>query len=185
MRGESTTAHPKPHDRAMKKPPAMFLSIALLAAACGSAAPGTPGVTTPAVTTAPATPTASAPSSVATQAPPSVAATSGATVDYTGDWGGKTIAGTLKYCGATAHPYWAADLVSGAGERAFMSYIIPDGSTAPVAGVMDQPFLVAESNAAAAGTGQFVAGDAPHFIVVNQEGTYDITLKMGKFCNTQ
>lgn len=169
----------------MKKPPALVLALAMLSVACGPAAPGTPGASTPVVTTAPVTPTATLPSSVATQPPPSVAATSGATVDYTGDWGGKTIAGTLKYCGATAHPYWAADLVSGAGERAFMSYLIPAGSTAAVAGIMDQPFLVPESNAAAAGTGQFVPGDSPHFIVVNQEGTYDITLKVGKFCNTQ
>jgi hypothetical protein len=169
----------------MYKPPALLLVLALLIVACGPAAPGTPSVTSPALTTAPVTPTASAPGSVATQAPPTAAATAGATVDYTGDWGGKTIAGTVKYCGATAHPYWAANLVSGAGEQAFMSYLIPAGSTAPIAGIMDQPFLVQESNAAAAGTGQFVAGNPPHFIVVNQEGTYDITLKVGKFCATQ
>jgi hypothetical protein len=169
----------------MKNPQALVFALALVSVACAPAAPGAPGATTPVVTTAPATPTATAPSSAATQPPASVAATTGATVDYTGDWGGKTIAGTLKYCGATAHPYWAADLVSGAGERAFMSYLIPAGSTAAIAGVMDQPFLVAESNAAAAGTGQFVPGSPPHFIVVNQEGTYDITLNVGKFCTTQ
>jgi hypothetical protein len=131
-------------------------------------------------------PTASSgPLPVATQPGASVAATAGATVDYTGNWGGKDIAGTLKYCGATAHPYWAANLVSGAGEQAFMSYLIPAGSTAAVAGIMDQPFLVAEDNEAAAGTGQFVPGSPPHFIVVNNEGTYDITLTVGKFCNTK
>jgi hypothetical protein len=169
----------------MKKTPVLVLAVALLSVACAPAAPATPGATSPA-TSAPAAATAtSGPAPVVTQPPASAAATAGATVDYTGDFGGKEVAGTVKYCGATAHPYWAANLVSGAGELAFMSYLIPAGSTEPVAGIMDQPFMVAESNEAAAGTGQFVPGSPPHFIVVNNEGTHDITLKVGTFCSTQ
>jgi hypothetical protein len=99
-----------------------------------------------------------------------------------GDWGGEHLAGTVKYCGSTANPYWAADMVSGSGDRGFMSFIIPAGSIEPVAGVIDQPFIVDEFNTAAAGTGQFVPGNPPHFIIVNNEGTYDITLQVGKFC---
>jgi hypothetical protein len=175
----------------MNKPPVLVLAFALFAVACAPAATNAPAATSPAETSAAGTAPASAAASASIQppavtaAPPSAGPSTGATVDYTGEFSGGHVAGTLKYCGATAHPYWAADLVSSSGDRAFMSYIIPAGTTSAVAGVMDTPFLVSDWNDAAAGTGQFVAGDPAHFILVNQEGTYDITLKAGKFCNTQ
>jgi hypothetical protein len=105
-------------------------------------------------------------------------------LDYEGDFGGKHIAGTIKYCGATKTPYWGLDIVHAAGDKAFVAYDIPAGSDAAVAGEIVTPFIVTENNPLIQGTGQFVAGPPPHFIVTLGDGTYDIPLKTGRFCQT-
>jgi len=103
--------------------------------------------------------------------------------DYTGDWGGRYLAGTLKYCGSTPSPYWGANIVNGAGDPAFVAYDIPEGSDGPVAGEIVTPFVVREFNKLLVGTGTFVPGDPPHFVVAIGDGTYIVTLKKGKFCD--
>ncbi len=171
----------------MKRTHVLVVAIAALSVACAPGAPSStssPLGTAPADTALPSVQVSSSPG-LTVSAAPTTSPTVGQTVDYTGDWHGGHLAGTLKYCGATAHPYWANDMVSSSGDRGFMSYLIPAGSTAPVAGIMDTPFLIPDWNEAAAGTGQFVPGDPAHFILVNQEGTYDITLTTGKYCATQ
>ena len=103
-------------------------------------------------------------------------------VDYQGDWGGRSLAGTVKYCGSTANPYWGADITNGVG-FAFLAYDIPPGSTEPVEAEVVTGFTDPDWTEEAKGTGQFVPGSPPHFIIVNGEGTFDITLQVGDFCN--
>jgi hypothetical protein len=104
--------------------------------------------------------------------------------DYTGDWGGVRLAGTVKYCGSVNQPYWGADIVSNSGDKGFLAYDIPAGSSDPVQAEVVTPFVVPEFTALSKGTGQFLAGSPPHFVIVNGEGTWDITLNVGSFCST-
>jgi hypothetical protein len=99
-----------------------------------------------------------------------------------GDWGGLRLAGSVKWCGSVAHPYWGADIVSSSGDRGFLAYDIPTGSTDPVQAEVVTPFVVPEFTTAAKGTGQFVPGSPPHFVIVNGEGTWDMPLRTGSFC---
>lgn len=173
--------------RCMKRIPVVVVAVALFAVACAPGAPSStssPIATAPAVSALPSVQVSASPALTVPTAPVGSPAVT-QTVDYTGDWHIGHLAGTLKYCGATAHPYWANDMVSSSGDRGFMSYLIPAGSTDPVAGILDTPFIVPDWNDAAAGTGQFVPGDPAHFIVVTQEGSFNVTLASGKFCATQ
>jgi len=166
----------------MLKPPVLLTIAAVLAIGCSSPA-AAPSTNAPATQAATASPAATLPDVPPATAPPATAAPAPtAGPDYTGDWGGAHLAGTIKYCGSTKSPYWAADIVSTAGDRGFLAYDIPAGSTAAVTAEVVTPFTVPEFTEAAKGTGQFVDGTPPHFIVVNGEGTYDIVLKVGKFC---
>lgn len=167
----------------MMKPPVLFSLVALLAVGCSSpaAVPATVAPTTTSATALPAATLPDLPVPTTAVATPGPAATAGP--DYTGDWGGEFLAGTVKYCGSTKTPYWAADIVVGNGDRGFLAYDIPAGSTDPVAAEVVTPFTDPDFTELAKGTGRFVPGNPPHFIVVNNEGTYDITLKVGKFCN--
>lgn len=161
---------------------ALRIAIALLAVGCTSPAPSTPGGASSPSSTLPAiestAPTPSLPTAIGTEPAPS------AGPDYQGDWAGVRLAGTLKYCGSTTTPYWGADIVTNSGDRAFLAYDIPAGSTEPVAAEFVTPFVSPDWTKYADGTGQFVPGNPPHFIVENGEGTYDVTLEVGKFCNT-
>jgi hypothetical protein len=165
----------------MLKPLVLLTIAALLAIGCSTpaastpVAPATSGPTASAAATPPGLP---GPTTAAVTEGP--AATFGP--DYTGDWGGERLAGTVKYCGSTANPYWAVDVAGGDGSHAFVAYDIPAGSTAAVAAEVVTPFVSDEFTAELAGTGQFVPGDPPHFIIVNGEGTYDIVLMVGSFC---
>ncbi len=165
----------------MLKPPVLLTIAALLAIGCSSpAASATVAPATSAPTGSPAASLPGLPGPTAAGASDAPAATFGP--DYTGDWGGERLAGTVKYCGSTANPYWAVDVAGGDGSHAFVAYDIPEGSTAAVAADVVTPFVSDEFTAELAGTGQFVPGNPPHFILVNGEGTYDIVLSVGSFC---
>src|SRR4051794_35192941 len=151
--------------------PLQSLMASLPATADASVVPAT---ATPLIVIVPsAQPTASASASVS------------AGLDYQGDFGGKRIAGTIKYCGAAKNPYWGLDVAHASGDKAFVAYDIPPGSDTPVAGEIVTPFVVTEENPRIQGTGQFIAGPPPHFVLTIGDGTYDIALKTGHFCQGQ
>jgi hypothetical protein len=68
------------------------------------------------------------------------------------------------------------------GDRAFVSYLIPPRSETPVQGEITTPFLT-DYNRYLDGSGSFIPGDPPHFLVDITEGTFIVTLEEGEFCN--
>ncbi len=107
--------------------------------------------------------------------------------DYRGEWAGRRLMGFLRYCANSENPYWGAEVQATNGDRGWISYLIEEGSNSAPAS-LDVPFVEPELDALIRGTGTFVPptepGGAAHFVVVNAEGTYDITLEQGKFCTT-
>lgn len=102
--------------------------------------------------------------------------------DYKGDWSGRKVAGTIKYCGSARQPYWGLDVVSNTGDRAFVAFDIPPGSTEPVPAQLVTPFVVPQWNSYVEGTGAYVPGDPPHFQLDIGDGSYTIKLEVGSFC---
>lgn len=102
--------------------------------------------------------------------------------DYRGQWGGRNVAGSLRYCGEAKEPYWGMDVVSNSGDRAYVAYLIPEGSETPVEGELVVPFVVPAFDKYVRGTGAFVKGDPPHFFLDIGEGSFIVTLEVGTFC---
>lgn len=90
---------------------------------------------------------------------------------YEGILSGVRLGGSLHYTCGQRDPYWALDYGAPYG---FVAYDIPPGSTDPVPAeiVNGDPRWTPLMQ----GTGQFVPGDPPHFIIVNGEGTFDVVL---------
>lgn len=94
-------------------------------------------------------------------------------VSYEGFFSGRRLAGSLHYTCGQRSPYWALDYGVAYG---FVAYDIPVGSTDPVPAeiVNGDPRWTPLME----GTGQFVPGDPPRFIVVNGEGRFEIQLQV-------
>jgi hypothetical protein len=104
--------------------------------------------------------------------------------DYRGQWGGQRISGFIKYCGQTENPYWSVEFEA-AGDRGWVAFDILPGATGPVAGEVVTPFIVPGwQDYIDQTTGEFKPGDPAHFIVTYGEGTYDVLLESGTFCES-
>jgi hypothetical protein len=108
------------------------------------------------------------------------------TCDYFGEVSGRRISGVISYCGSTESPYWAFDVVSASGDRAFVAFDIPRGSTDPVQAELVTPFVSPDWNPYVRGTGAFVPAEnpksPPHFALDIGDGSYQVTLDRGDFC---
>jgi hypothetical protein len=102
--------------------------------------------------------------------------------DYEGQWAGQRMGGSVKYCGSAKSPYWGADVRLADGTPGFFAYDIPEGSEDPVPVQVVHSFGDPKWDRYMDGVGRFLAGDPPHFILANVEGTYIITLKPFKGC---
>jgi hypothetical protein len=91
---------------------------------------------------------------------------------YEGDFGGVRLAGSLHYMACTKSPYWALDYGAPFG---FVAYDLKPGETGPTPAVIVTGGDT-EWTRLMKGTGQFVPGNPAHFIIVNGEGTWDVTL---------
>lgn len=179
--------------------PTLLSGLLLVLSACSGNAPvaltgpptgapaltasGGPGAQSAAASSVPGPsgPVASAPSVSASLAPAPTPALPVAGLDYRGEWSGRYLAGTIKYCSSARQPYWALDVVASNGDRAFVAYDIPPGGTDPVPAVIVTPFITSYSKLLP-GTGQFVPGNPAHFILVNGEGRWNITLSQETVC---
>jgi hypothetical protein len=75
---------------------------------------------------------------------------------------------------------WNVDIRESSGGGAFTYYEIPDGSDHATAQIENE-ILLGDPDTLN-GTGTFVAGEPPHFVIENGEGTTDIELEVGTFC---
>jgi hypothetical protein len=110
---------------------------------------------------------------------PSVGAGSGGP-DYRGSGASRTLMYSVAKCHGPTGGSWNVDIRESSGGGAFTYYEIPDGSDQAPAQIENEILL--GDPATLNGTGTFVAGEPPHFVIENGEGTTDIELEVGTFC---
>lgn len=160
----------------------------LLVAACGGAAVAPSSSLTPAGggtgSGAPPAPSGTAPVPSASSFPdlaPSASPSSGSGAsDYRGQGASRTFQYSVAKCDGPTGGSWNVDIRESSGGGAFTFYEIPEGSDHAAAQV-DHEILLGDPDKLN-GTGTFVAGDPPHFVIKNGEGVTDIELEVGSFC---
>ncbi len=100
--------------------------------------------------------------------------------DYRGDGSSRTLTYSVAKCHGPTGGSWNVDIRESSGGGAFTFYEIPEGSDDAPAQV-DYEMLLGDPDHLE-GTGTFVAGDPPHFVIENGEGRTDIELEVGTFC---
>jgi hypothetical protein len=100
--------------------------------------------------------------------------------DYRGSGASRTMSYSVAKCDGPTGGSWNVDIREASGGGAFTFYEIPEGADQAPAQVDYQMLLGDPENLN--GTGTFVAGDPPHFVIENGEGTTDIALEVGSFC---
>jgi hypothetical protein len=87
---------------------------------------------------------------------------------------------SVAKCDGPTGGSWNVDIRESSGGGAFTYYEIADGSDHAAAQIENEILLGDPANLE--GTGRFVAGEPPHFVIENGEGTTDIELEVGAFC---
>ena len=169
---------------------AAFVLVAALIAACSAGSGATPPASTPidassspAASSASANGPSAAPSDSTGVPEPSATASAGSASggpDYRGDGASRTLMYSVVKCHGPTGGSWNVDIRESSGGGAFTFYEIPDGSDQATAQVEYEMLLGDPENLE--GTGTFVAGDPPHFLIENGEGRTDIELEVGTFC---
>lgn len=164
--------------------------VSVLSAACtatvgvpASASAPVAGGSTPAIATAAPSgdlPSPSASGGLPASSPmPSADAASGGP-DYRGSGTSRTLMYSVAKCHGPTGGSWNVDIRESSGGGAFTYYEIPDGSDQAPAQIENE-ILLGDPDTLN-GTGTFVAGEPPHFVIENGEGTTDIELEVGTFC---
>lgn len=100
--------------------------------------------------------------------------------DYRGQGSSRTLTYSVAKCDGPTGGSWNVDIRESSGGGAFTFYEIPEGADQAPAQI-DYEILLGDP-ANLEGTGMFVTGDPPHFVIENGEGRTDIELEVGSFC---
>jgi hypothetical protein len=111
---------------------------------------------------------------------PSATAAAEGGQDFRGNGASRTFIYSVVKCDGPTGGSWNVDIRESSGGGAFTYYEIPAGSDQAPAQI-DYELLLGDPEDLE-GTGTFVAGDPPHFVIENGEGRTDIELEVGSLC---